>query len=154
MMGAVAQTVSSYLPANRYDLCFMPAYAVSCMVAYASPRPKSFGSMNICSLLSRLKLRLRFNRHIRITIMKMTLASVQLDAGLGKGGVIGVIPYDLMAKEMSGAAIGEVQAVDTMHQRKVQLLFLHACVRIPHGMLFSRWVHTYYTWCVFVFALQ
>ncbi len=48
-------------------------------------------------------------------------AHAQVDAGLGKGGVIGVIPHDLMPREMSGAAIGELRAVDTMHQRKVHL---------------------------------
>lgn len=46
----------------------------------------------------------------------------QVDAGLGVGGVIGVIPHDLMPKEMSGAAIGDLRAVDTMHQRKVPRL--------------------------------
>ncbi|KAL3149700.1 hypothetical protein ABBQ38_013530 [Trebouxia sp. C0009 RCD-2024] len=57
-----------------------------------------------------------------------------VDSGLGKGGVIGVIPHDLMPREMSGAAIGELRAVDTMHQRKAQMADLSdAFIAIPGG---------------------
>ena len=45
--------------------------------------------------------------------------AAQVDDGLGEGGVVGVIPYQLMPREMSGAGIGEVQAVNSMHERKV-----------------------------------
>lgn len=58
------------------------------------------------------------------------LIAAQVDSGLGEGGVIGVIPHDLMPREMSGAPIGDLRVVDTMHQRKVHKLsitVLHAC---------------------------
>lgn len=57
------------------------------------------------------------------------LLAAQVDSGLGEGGVIGVIPHDLMPREMSGAPIGDLRVVDTMHQRKVHTLnvtLLHA----------------------------
>lgn len=50
---------------------------------------------------------------------ELNACSSQVDSGLGKGSVIGVIPHDLMPREMSGAAIGELRPVNTMHQRKV-----------------------------------
>lgn len=57
-----------------------------------------------------------------------------VDAGLGDGGVIGVIPHELMPREMSGAGIGEVRVVDTMHQRKAQMADLaDAFIAIPGG---------------------
>ena len=52
----------------------------------------------------------------------LLLIVAQVDSGMGEGSVIGVIPHDLMPREMSGAPIGDLRAVDTMHQRKVQLL--------------------------------
>lgn len=53
----------------------------------------------------------------------LVLIVTQVDSGMGEGSVIGVIPHDLMPREMSGAPIGDLRAVDTMHQRKVQLLY-------------------------------
>lgn len=65
---------------------------------------------------------------------KLNLCSWQVDSGLGKGSVIGVIPRDLMPREISGAAIGELRAVDTMHQRKVTpicpLVFCHTLLPV------------------------
>lgn len=62
---------------------------------------------------------------------KLNACSPQVDSGLGQGSVIGVIPHDLMPREMSGAAIGELRPVDTMHQRKVtpnSPLWLHPVI--------------------------
>ncbi|DBB06890.1 TPA: hypothetical protein ACH3X3_009548 [Trebouxia sp. C0006] len=55
-------------------------------------------------------------------------------SGLGEGGVIGVIPHDLMPREMSGAPIGDLRVVDTMHQRKAQMSDLSdAFIALPGG---------------------
>ena len=71
------------------------------------------------------------------------LIAAQVDSGLGEGGVIGVIPHDLMPREMSGAPIGDLRVVDTMHHRKVQKLnpaLLHACQNaVPCCM---PWTHS------------
>ena len=67
----------------------------------------------------------------------LVLIVAQVDSGMGEGGVIGVIPHDLMPREMSGAPIGDLRAVDTMHQRKVQLLYrdiAYCCM--PLSLLF------------------
>ncbi|DBA88899.1 hypothetical protein WJX79_002825 [Trebouxia sp. C0005] len=57
-----------------------------------------------------------------------------VDSGLGEGGVIGVIPHDLMPREMSGAPIGDLRVVDTMHQRKAQMSDLSdAFMALPGG---------------------
>lgn len=37
---------------------------------------------------------------------------------LGKGSVLGVIPKEMEAREVSGNAVGEVRVVDDMHTRK------------------------------------
>lgn len=57
-----------------------------------------------------------------------------VDSGLGEGGVIGVIPHDLMPREMSGAPIGDLRVVDNMHQRKAQMSDLSdAFIALPGG---------------------
>ena len=56
---------------------------------------------------------------MRLHAVVVRLIAAQVDSGLGEGGVIGVIPHDLMPREMSGAPIGDLRVVDTMHQRKV-----------------------------------
>ena len=53
-----------------------------------------------------------------------------MDSGLGDGGVIGVIPHELMPREMSGSAIGELRTVDTMHQRKVTCCIHLVCITV------------------------
>ncbi|DBA85764.1 hypothetical protein WJX77_002099 [Trebouxia sp. C0004] len=57
-----------------------------------------------------------------------------VDSGLGEGGVVGVIPHYLMPREMSGAPIGDLRVVHTMHHRKAQMIDLSdAFIALPGG---------------------
>ncbi|KAJ8432223.1 hypothetical protein Cgig2_032429 [Carnegiea gigantea] len=52
----------------------------------------------------------------------------------GGGHVIGIIPKTLMGKELTGETVGEVKAVENMHQRKAEMARLSDCfIALPGG---------------------
>ncbi|XP_074310384.1 cytokinin riboside 5'-monophosphate phosphoribohydrolase LOG1-like [Silene latifolia] len=52
----------------------------------------------------------------------------------GGGHVIGIIPKTLMGKELTGESIGEVRAVENMHQRKAEMASHSDCfIALPGG---------------------
>jgi uncharacterized protein (TIGR00730 family) len=66
---------------------------------------------------------------------KVGLMGVVADAVLAGGGkVIGVIPRQLVDREVAHAGLTELQVVDTMHQRKTRMFELsNAFVALPGG---------------------
>jgi uncharacterized protein (TIGR00730 family) len=66
---------------------------------------------------------------------KVGLMGVVADAVLAGGGkVIGVIPRQLVDREVAHAGLTELQVVDTMHQRKTRMFELsQAFVALPGG---------------------
>ena len=64
------------------------------------------------------------------------LMGAAADAALAAGGeVIGVIPQDLLEKEVGHGAVTELIAVNSMHERKMKMASLSDCfVALPGGI--------------------
>ncbi len=64
------------------------------------------------------------------------LMGAAADAALGAGGeVIGVIPQDLLDKEVGHGAVTELIAVSSMHERKMKMASLSDCfIALPGGI--------------------
>ena len=61
-----------------------------------------------------------------------SIANAALDAG---GEVIGVIPRDLVRREVAHTALGDLRVVDTMHQRKALMAELSdGFIALPGGV--------------------
>jgi uncharacterized protein (TIGR00730 family) len=70
------------------------------------------------------------------------------DAALASGGeVIGIMPYQLVAKEIAHEGLSELKVVDSMHERKAAMADLSdAFVALPGGIGTLEEIIEIYTW--------